>query len=206
MVQIQKETWINQKKSKDSFEDSSRRPRGKSESKSPSKKPVKGTKDNKKVDPKSKSSSPKNTSRSSSQSIQSSQGGQGYCGGQGSGCDQEKWKKIAWSRVRDTYCDGKAKHKMEHYWNESKQQYGFFVDPSKMPWENIVDYYENMDICPYLVGGRMSMACHDLCSRNKVPEGIAFLLNLSENYCVQRTKLNPHKLDKTMERLRKNTR
>ena len=63
-----------------------------------------------------------------------------------------------------------------------------------------------MDVRTYLIGRPTNMACHNLCSKNKAPEGIELLLGLGAKYCVQRTKLDPRGLEKTMERLRKNLR
>ena len=70
-----------------------------------------------------------------------------------------------------------------------KQQYGFLVDPSTKLWENA------------LIDRPTNMACHNLCSKHKAQEGIIFILGLEAKYCVQHTSLDPHQLDKTMERL-----
>jgi hypothetical protein len=75
-----------------------------------------------------------------------------------------------------------------------------------MLWENIEEYYGNMDPRTFLIGKPTNMACHNICTKNKAPEGIEHLLGLGAKYCVQRTKLDPKQIDKTMKRLRNNIR
>jgi hypothetical protein len=50
------------------------------------------------------------------------------------------------------------------------------------------------------------MACRNICTKNKASEGIEHLLGLGAEYCVQRTKLDPNQIDKTMRQLRNNIR
>ena len=125
--------------------------------------------------------------------------------------EQRAWKRkrkkeIAWSKVRDKHWDNKTKREIELYGSKLKQQYGFLADPSTKLWENVEDYYGSMDVRTYLIDRPTTMACHNLCSKSKAPEGIEFLLGLGAKYCVQRTKLDPCQLDKTMTRLRNNMR
>ena len=102
--------------------------------------------------------------------------------------------------------EDKARHELERYKKQLKQLYGFLADPSKMLWENVQDYYNNMDPRTCFIGRPLNMACHNLFKINKAPKGIEFLLGLGDKYCVQRTKLDPELIDKMMERLTKNVR
>ena len=119
---------------------------------------------------------------------------------------RKRKKELAWSKSRDKYWDDKARLEVERYQKELKQLYGFLADPSKELWENIKNYYDNMDPRTYLVGRPTNMACHNLCMINKAPEGVELLLGLGERYCVQRTILEPKMTDTMTRRLEKSIR
>ena len=93
------------------------------------------------------------------------------------------------------FCDKKLINQTKIECNSS---YGFTSDPDLPIWHNISNVLRDMTPITYFSRPRR-MAFHNLCEREKPPEGIGITLGLDLKFCVQLDKA-PNQLEKSANR------